>query len=161
MQNLLRLKERVEIATELGESYYREFKSGFEGPPNYKKPRDFKDICYNVAKELVAFANADGGELFIGIEDNNIITGLPHSDEKLSAILDASSNYVLKDTPLPIKRKNIIDFEGKKVIYFSVEKGSKFIHQTSKGECFKREDRDSVPTSADTIRFVMIEHLKI
>ena len=157
MQHLLRLKERVEIAIELGESYYREFKSGFEGPPGDKKPRDFKDICYNVAKELVAFANADGGELFIGIEDDNTITGLPHADEKLKTILDASSNYVLKDTPLPIKRKNIIDYDGKKVIYFSVDKGSKFIHQTSKGECFKREDRESVPTSADSIRFVREE----
>ncbi|MCB0596956.1 MAG: putative DNA binding domain-containing protein [Lewinellaceae bacterium] len=157
MEHLLRLKERVEIAIELGESYYREFKSGYEGLPNAKKARDFKDICYNVAKELVAFANADGGELFIGIEDNNTVTGLPHSEEKLLAILDASSNYVLKDTPLPIKRKNIIEYDGKKVIYFSVEKGTKFIHQTSKGECFKREDRDSVPTSADSIRIVREE----
>lgn len=156
MEYLLRLKERVEIAIELGESYYREFKSGFEGAPGNKKPRNFKDICYNVAKELVAFANADGGELFIGIEDNNDVTGLPHSDEKLSAILNASSN---KDTPLPIKRKNIIDYEGKKVIYFSVDKGAKYIHQTSKGECFKREDRDSIPTSADNIRFAREEAL--
>ena len=117
MENLLRLKERVKIATELGESYYREFKSGYEGPPSAKKPRDSKEICYNVAKELVAFANADGGELFIGIEDNNLVTGLPHTEEKLSAILAASSNYVLKETPLPIKRKNIIDYNGKKVIY--------------------------------------------
>ena len=105
MQQLLKLKERVEIAIELGESYYREFKSGFEGSPNSKKPREFKDICYNVAKELVAFANADGGELFIGIEDNNDVTGLPHSEEKLKAILDAPNNYILKDTPLQIKRK--------------------------------------------------------
>lgn len=157
MDKLLRLKERVEIAIELGESYYREFKSGFEGPPNNKKPREIKDICYNIGKELVAFANADGGELFIGIEDNNVVTGLPHSEEKLNVILNASTNYVLRDTPLPIKRKNIIDYEGKKVIYFSVDKGAKFIHQTSKGECFKREDRDSVPTSADTIRFVRDE----
>lgn len=157
MEHLLRLKERVEIAIELGESYYREFKSGYEGPPNAKKARHFKDICYNVAKELVAFANADGGELFIGIEDNNIVTGLPHSEEILLSILDASNNYVLKDTPLPIKRKNIIEYDGKKVIYFSVEKGTKFIHQTSKGECFKREDRDSIPTSADNIRIVREE----
>ncbi|MEM1215963.1 MAG: ATP-binding protein, partial [Bacteroidota bacterium] len=35
------------------------------------------------AKELVAFANADGGELFIGIEDNNQVTGVPQSEEKL------------------------------------------------------------------------------
>lgn len=157
MEHLLRLKERVEIAIELGESYYREFKSGFEGAPSAKKPRDFKDVCYNVAKELVAFANADGGELFIGIEDNNEVTGLEYSEEKLNAILEASTNYVLSETPLPIKRKNIIDYNGKKVVYFSVDKGSKFVHQTSRGECFKREDRDSTPTSADTIRFVREE----
>jgi ATP-dependent DNA helicase RecG len=157
MQHLLRLKERVEIAIELGESYYREFKSGYEGPPNNKKPRDIKDICYNIAKELVAFANADGGELFIGIQDDNVVTGLPHSTEKLSAILEAPKNYILKETPLPIKRQTIIDFEDKKVIYFSVDKGTKFIHQTSRGECFKREDKDSVPTSADSIRFARDE----
>ncbi|MFM7399683.1 MAG: helix-turn-helix domain-containing protein, partial [Bacteroidota bacterium] len=157
MEQLLRLRERVEIAIELGESYYREFKSGYEGVPGNKKPRDFKDICYNVAKELVAFANADGGELFLGIEDDNTVTGLPHSEDKLSAILNAPENYVMKETPLPVKRKNIIDYDGKKVIYFSVDKGSRFIHQTSKGECFKREDRDSIPTAADSIRFVREE----
>lgn len=157
MEHLLRLKDRVEIAIELGESYYREFKSGYEGPPNDKKPRDFKDICYNVAKELVAFANADGGELFIGIEDNNVVTGLPHSEEKLNAILSASEQYVMRETQLPIKRKSIIDYDGKKVIYFSVDKGSKYVHQTSKGECFKREDRDSVPTAVDNIRFAREE----
>jgi len=157
METLLGLKERVEIGIELGESHYREFKSGYEGAPNSKRPRNIKDICYNVAKELVAFANADGGELFIGIEDNNVVSGLPHSIEKLNDILDASNNYILKETPLNIKRKSIIDYDGKKVIYFSVDKGIKFIHQTSKGECFKREDRDSIPTSADSIRIVREE----
>lgn len=68
-----------------------------------KKNRDFKDICYNVAKELVAFANADGGKLFIGIEDDNRMTGLPHEDEKIKAIFYAPEKYVLKETPLPIK----------------------------------------------------------
>ena len=157
MQDLLKLKDRISIAIELGESYYREFKSGFEGPVGEKKARDLKDICANVGKELVAFANADGGELFIGIEDDNQVTGLPYSDEKLKAILEAPVSYVLKDTPLSVKRRNVIDFEGKKVIYFSVDKGSKFVHQTSKGECFKREDRDSIPTSSDKIRFAREE----
>jgi ATP-dependent DNA helicase RecG len=157
MENLLRLKERVEIALELGESYYREFNSALAGPPNDKKPRDLKDIFANVAKTLVAFANADGGELFIGLEDNNTVSGIPFSEEKINAILAASENYVMKDAPLPIKRKSIIEYEGKKVVYFSVEKGSKHVHQTSKGECFLRSDRESVPTSADSIRFAREE----
>lgn len=153
MKNLLRLKERVEIALELGESHYREFKSALEGAPNDKKPRDLKEIFADVAKTLVAFANADGGELFIGIEDNNTVSGIPFSEEKMEAILAASENHVMKNTPLPIKRKNIIEYEGKKVIYFSVDKGARYVHQTSKGECFQRHDRESLPTSADSIRF--------
>lgn len=67
MENLLFPKVRMEIALELGESYYREFKSAFQGAPNNKQPRELKEIFADVAKTLVAFANADGGELFIGV----------------------------------------------------------------------------------------------
>ena len=31
---LLKLKERLEIATQVGESHFREFKSAFQGPPS-------------------------------------------------------------------------------------------------------------------------------
>ena len=64
--DILRLKERLDIAIELGESHFREFKSCYEGPPTKKTPRDPKKICQDVARTLVAFANADGGELLVG-----------------------------------------------------------------------------------------------
>lgn len=153
MEDLLKLKERVDIAIEIGESYYREFKSALEGNSDNKTPREIKEICYDIAKTLVAFANADGGELFIGIEDDNSVTGLPHAEDKISSILKAPENYVLKETPIPLKRASIIDYRDKKIAYFSVEKGSKYVHLTSKGECFQRKDRESVPTSSELIRF--------
>ena len=159
MENILRLKERVEIALELGESYYREFKSALEGSPNDKKPRNTREICADIAKTLVAFANADGGELFVGIEDDNTVSGISHSEDKINDILSASERYVMEATPLPIKRKSVIEYNGKKVVYFSVDKGSQFVHQTSKGECFQRKDRESVPTYADSIRFAREEAL--
>jgi ATP-dependent DNA helicase RecG len=152
MGELLKLKERIDIAIEIGESYYREFKSAFEGLEGNKKPRDAKEVCYDIAKTLVAFSNADGGELFVGIEDNNTITGLPYPEGKISLILKAPLNNVLHETPLPLKRASLIDYNGKKVAYFSVEKGSEFVHLTAKGECFQRKDRDSVPTASEEIR---------
>lgn len=151
--DILKLTERVQIAIEIGESYYREFKSGFEGPPNAKRARQVAEIKYDIAKTLVAFANADGGELFVGIEDNHSVSGLPHSPEKISAILDSPKDCVLKDTPIPLKQASIIQFDEKSVIYFSVSKGSDFVHLTSKGECFQRKDRESVPTASEKIRF--------
>ena len=159
MDELLRLKERVDLAIEIGESYYREFKSALEGPDGNKIARELKSVGYDIAKTLVAFANADGGELFVGIEDNNTITGLPYSEDKISTILKAPENYVLADTPLPIKRASIINYDGKQIAYFSVDKGSKYVHLTSKGECFQRKDRESVPTASEHIRFVREEGL--
>ncbi len=159
MEEILRLKERVDIAIEIGESYYREFKSALEGADGNKKPRDSKEVCNDIAKTLVAFANADGGELFVGIEDNNSISGLPYADDKISVILQAPVHNVLRDTPLSIKRSALIDYNGKKIAYFSVEKGSKYVHLTSKGACFQRKDRDSVPTSSEQIRFLRDEEV--
>jgi len=157
--DLLRLKERVEIALEIGESYYREFKTSLEGVPGQKKARDTKEVCNDIAKTLVAFANADGGELFVGIEDDNIVTGLPYNDEKNNIILKAPVTHVHPDTPLPVKRATIINYEGLKVAYFSVEKGSKYVHLTSKGECFQRKDYNSVPTASEHIRFAREEEV--
>lgn len=153
MENILRLKERVEIALEISESYYREFKSAYEGKPDEKVPRDIKEIKYDVAKTLVAFANADGGELFVGIEDNNKVTGIPHSDKKIDEILNSYKDNVLKETPVPLKQAVIIDYNGKSIIYFSVSKGTEYVHLTSKGECFQRKDRESVPTASERIVF--------
>ena len=150
---LLRLKERIEIAIELGESHYREFKTALEGRPEAKTPRDLKEIGNDISKTLVAFANADGGELFIGIEDNSTVTGLPFNEEKINIILNAPITHVNKDTPLPLRKAILADYNGLKIAYFSVGKGSKYVHITSKGECFQRKDRESVPTAPDRIRF--------
>jgi ATP-dependent DNA helicase RecG len=156
---ILKLRDRVEIALEIGESYYREFKTALEGIPGQKAPRDVKEVCHDIAKTLVAFANADGGELFVGIEDDNTVTGLRYTEEKTNMVLAAPTTHVHSDTPLPVKRATIITFEEKKVAYFSVEKGTKYVHLTSKGESFQRKDRESVPTASEHIRFLREEEI--
>ena len=153
MTDILKLSEKLEIAIEIGESYYREFKSAFEGPPSKKIPRNLSEIKYDIAKTLVAFANADGGELFVGIEDNLIVSGLPHNQKKINGLLDSPKDCILSDTPVPIKRSSLIEYKGNKMIYFSVSKGSDYVHLTSKGECFQRKDIESVPTASEKIVF--------
>lgn len=156
---ILKLTERIEIALEISESYYREFKSAFEGAPGKKQPRELKEIKYDIAKTLVAFANADGGEMFVGIEDNNTVTGVPHSPNDLEEILNSYKDCIMKDTPVPLKQATMVDFKGQKVIYFSVSKGSEFVHLTAKGECYQRRDRESVPTASEKIVFERNERI--
>jgi len=99
--DILRVSDRLAIAIELGESHFREFKSAFEGPPNNRKPRDPKAVCEDIAKTLVAFANADGGELLIGVEDGRDVTGLSYKPEVIEMLRRAPNTHVHKDTPLP------------------------------------------------------------
>lgn len=150
---LLRLKERIEIAIEMGESHFREFKSGLQGPSVAKTTRPVKEICQDISKTLVAFANADGGELLIGVEDDGSVTGLKFDDDLLKVLLEAPKTYVLESTPLPTTKASIVDFNGNKVIYFSIPKGSEHVYITSDGKCLKRRDLESVPVSPESIQF--------
>ena len=81
MSEALALTERVKNTIHLGESHFREFKTAFEGPPGSKKPRKVREVCADIGEALVSFANADGGDLLIGVEDEGTVTGVPHGTE--------------------------------------------------------------------------------
>jgi ATP-dependent DNA helicase RecG len=154
---LLEFHERLRLAVKIGESQYREFKSAFEGPPENKKPRQINDICRNVGKTLVAFANAEGGELFIGLEDNGDITGVPYNNKDIETIFSAYKTHVHEETPLPKPKTAKIEVEDKNVLYLAVPKGLDFVYLTSDGRCLKRRDRDTIPVSSERISAVRNE----
>lgn len=152
MMHPIGISERAKTAIDLGESHFREFKSALEGPPHQKKPRPTKDIGTNIAQTLVAFANADGGELLVGVEDNGAITGLNQFGEReLQLLEDAPVSRVHKDTPLPSVKKYRLTIEGKVVMYFSVPKSTEYVHVTSDGRCLQRRDLESAPVATETI----------
>ncbi len=47
----------------------------FEGPPGAKRPRKRGKVREQVAEYVAAYANADGGVLVLGIEDDGTVTG--------------------------------------------------------------------------------------
>ena len=102
MPDTLVLTERLKNTILLGESHFREFKSAFEGPPGDKKNGSVKNICRYIGEALVAFANADGGELLIGVEDNGSLTGVPHNDAEIAAMLSACQTHVHQKSQLPL-----------------------------------------------------------
>jgi len=154
---ILRIQERLEIALELGESHYREFKSGLQGPPEKKTNRETKDVCEDIARTLVAFANADGGELLVGVEDSGVVSGLSFTQEKLNVLLESPKKNVHQNTPLPNYKSRIYDFNGKTILYFSIPKGIEYVYLTSDGRCLQRKDLESVPISSEEIIFTREE----
>ena len=150
-RDILKLRDRITLAVQLGESHFREFKSALEGPPGKKAARDARDIARDIAETLVAFANADGGELLVGVEDDGSITGVHCTQEQIERLLLAGKKNVHSDTPLPSGRAVRVSIGNQEVLYFSVPKGSEFVYLTADGRCLQRKDRESVPISAETI----------
>lgn len=97
----LKVTDRLLTGISLGESHFREFKSALDRSVSPPKPRDVKAVCRDIAETLVAFANADGGELFVGVEDEGTVTGVQYKDAQYSMLSEAFKTHVHADTPLP------------------------------------------------------------
>lgn len=148
------LTERVLTSIGLGESHFREFKSVLEGPPNAKRQRDKREIAKDICSTLVAFANADGGEVIVGVEDNGEITGfLIRDDDLFQYLLSCYRDGVHKETPLLNVRAVWLSLEGKDVLYFSTLKSTTTLHQTADGRCLQRGDLETVPISVEEIQY--------
>jgi ATP-dependent DNA helicase RecG len=53
---------------------------------------EFKEKLANLDREIVAFANASGGEIFLGVRDNGDIKGIEITNKLLSQIQDIAHN---------------------------------------------------------------------
>jgi len=145
--------ERLSTGIELGESHFREFKSALNQSLNPPRPRDFKQLCRDIGETLVAFANADGGELYVGVEDDGTVTGIPHSDALVKDMLEAPKAYIHADTPVPAPSTSRVTIKGKTVLYFQVSKSTEQVHLTSDGRCLQRFDRENRPVPPERIQY--------
>ena len=146
----LLMVDRVREAAAPGESHFREYKSALEhhGAPRPRKP---SLICKDIGEALVAFANADGGEILVGVEDDGAITGVQHGGAEIDVIFGAPETHVHSDTPLAGVRRHKVTIDDKLVLYFAVDKGTDQIHLTTDGRCLVRRDLQTIPASVDAI----------
>ena len=150
---ILLIQERLRNDLTRGESHFREFKSAYEGPAGKKRMRKVNLVAKDIGETLVAFANADGGTLFIGVEDDGTVTGTTYPEDALKVLCNAPRTHVHADTPLSQIRPNIAKLNDKVVLVFNVQKGTRTVHLTSDGRCLQRRDTDTVPVSSEAIQF--------
>ncbi|MBE6900370.1 MAG: AAA family ATPase [Ruminococcaceae bacterium] len=87
-----------------------------------------------IFEAVVAFANTEGGDLYIGVEDNGDITGI-HQSHKNTIMLSA---YIANNTVPPVSvRVEMID-DVEQVVKISVPKNSYSIVATASGKTLRR-----------------------
>ena len=125
----------ISLLSTLGENQYFDRKSA---------RKDDKEI----AKHISAFANASGGKLVIGIEDNGEVTGFNRSGAR--DIENFERAALTTCSPSPIVRKEripVINSSGKEdvVLVIDIEAStSRVVSRSSDGEVFLRQNDRSV-----------------
>lgn len=77
----------------------------------------------SLAAEMAAFANADGGVIFIGVADNGTTPGLSATDvARINQLISNAASQLVR-SPLAVKTENIMLDNKKIVIVLSVPKG--------------------------------------
>ena len=75
------------------EGQFFERKSALDRTTGRPKRRKAADLARDIAETLSAMANADGGELVVGIEDDGEITGVPHTEQRLDILRNAPRSH--------------------------------------------------------------------
>ena len=109
------------------------------------------DIKYAV----VAFANTDGGKVFIGVEDDGRVCGVDHVDATLLRATNMIRDAIRPDVTM-FTECTVSNMEGKSVIVISVLRGTaRPYYLAGKGVrpegVYVRQGSSSVPASESTI----------
>ena len=77
----------------------------------------------SLASEMAAFANSEGGTLFIGVADDGSIPGLTRKDvSRINQLISNAASHLVR-SPLAIQTENVALENGRIVIVLTVPKG--------------------------------------
>ena len=105
--------------------------------------KDMRERISLAVDELVAFANAKGGTVYMGVEDDGTVTGCNRYDTQkiMESIYD-------RTRPALFTEIEVIYYEGKEVLAIKVERDG-MTYATSDGRCLKRLGMNSKPYYPD------------
>lgn len=113
----------------------------------------------DIKKEIVAFANTNGGTIYVGVQDNGEIVGLTNADFVMQQISNSLRDSVRPDVSMFTKIE-LLQEENKFLIKLTVSQGTKKPYYLSdKGlkptGVYVRSGTTSAPASEDAIRMMI------
>ena len=105
--------------------------------------KDMRERISLAVDELVAFANAKGGTVYMGVEDDGTVTGCNRYD--MQKIMESIYD---RTRPALFTEIEVIRYEGKDVLAITAERDGT-TYATSDGRCLKRLGKNSKPYYPD------------
>jgi ATP-dependent DNA helicase RecG len=115
----------------------------------------------DIKKTVVAFANTNGGTIYIGVTDDGDVVGVNNADDVLLQAVHAIRDAIKPDITL-FTECSIEEIENKKVITVTIQRGvNRPYYLSDKGlkssGVYKRQGSASIPVSDDGIRQMIRE----
>jgi ATP-dependent DNA helicase RecG len=129
-------------------------KSLFHGPPGEKQPRDRREVRDQVARYVAGFANAEGGVLMLGIEDDHSITGHRLPPKALESLLAVTQARLQPPQPHGF----LVSVDGQELVVFDVPSADGPVQVTGDGFPLRIGDQ-TIETSESKIRALKFQGL--
>lgn len=133
------------------EGHFFERKSAHDRSGGTFKSRKAAAIARDIAETLAAFANADGGELVIGIEDDGTVSGVALADDKVQLLLGVPKDRNYVDPPIPCRVRKVSGADGLTLLHFEAD-WSPNVHLLADSRCLRRVQDQNAPFDKDQVR---------
>ena len=113
-------------------------------------------VVEDIKKEVIAFANCNGGKLYIGIADNGEVIGIDNADETIQQISNMVRNTIKPDITMFLHYESL-DIDGKAVVMVDIQRGTNRPYYLAKKGLrpegiYVRQGTSSVPATDSFIR---------
>ena len=118
-------------------------------------------VVEDIKKEIIAFANCDGGKLYIGIRDDGTIAGLDNPDSVSLQISNMVRDAIKPDVTMFLHYKTIKE-DGKEIVEVDIQRGTDRPYYLAKKGMrpegvYVRQGYSSVPATDTAIRRMIKE----
>lgn len=123
---------------------------------------ELKEIMVDdVKKELIAFANSEGGMLYIGVRDDGTVVGVENPDQVSLQISNMARDAIKPDVTMFLHYETL-EIESKKIVAVRVQRGTDRPYYIAKkglrpAGVYVRQGYSSVPATDNAIRSMIKE----
>ena len=129
------------------EGQFLERKSCYDRSGGRVRRRDVRSVARDIAETLSAMANADGGTVVVGVEDDGTPTGVDYPEDRLNVLREAPRNLVRPPLRAHIETPTV---RGVRLLVFEVD-WSPEAHQLTDGRYLLRVGDQNQPFPAEQI----------
>lgn len=118
-------------------------------------------VVDDIKKEIIAFANCDGGKLYIGVRDDGTVVGLDNADSVSLQISNMVRDAIKPDITMFLHYETIVE-NGKNVVVVDIQRGTDRPYYLAKKGMrpegvYVRQGYSSVPATDTAIRRMIKE----